>query len=83
MAEPEPEFVVCVRWGAQHVPSVRRACSSCGAAVAMSKRTLPRMPTTVRPLCMDCTPPEAFENPTPAPGAMEEALVEWLRRGRR
>jgi hypothetical protein len=48
-------WIVCVPWGRQSFPSVRRVCGRCGTYIAMSEKNVPiAKRDSLRFICLDC-----------------------------
>lgn len=79
----DDDFIVCSDWGTQVVTSVKRQCTDCGKAVAISAQVIKQLPAHVKPLCMNCALPglEGQAEVLLAPGALEEiaAYSAWRR----
>jgi hypothetical protein len=52
-SEKEDAVLVCVDWGEEGCPSVKRKCTECGREVAMDAKNV-EICRDIRPVCIPC-----------------------------
>lgn len=88
MADRDDGVLVCALQGAAHVvpgSSMDRVCSTCQSPVMIApsgQNFLAKFPRT-KIVCQNCCPPgeNAILPGKPVPGALEEAIEFWRKRG--